>query len=202
LLCCLVHPSAFSTSDSRNKLLWSWFKLSLLASFYFPVSFLVNCISPSFFILTVSCTRTFLEPLLDSSLQQEEKTVTHIQNDSWWNLATKVCTTNLWRKRVGFTEVWWTRLPSNSASMSWHFMLRIFELDTEKQVCNTLAQCQWVLNNTLCVCAWWWKSWIEIEFRNYFYELVLMEDLTKWRKSWKGNRMKFRDCPWLLLRDG
>jgi hypothetical protein len=28
----------------------------------------------------------------------------------------------------------------------------MFELDTEKQVCNTLSQCQWVLNNTLCVC--------------------------------------------------
>ncbi len=30
LLCFLVHPSAFSTRNTRNKLLWSWFKLSLL----------------------------------------------------------------------------------------------------------------------------------------------------------------------------
>jgi hypothetical protein len=126
LLCFLVHPSAFSTSDSRNKLLCSWCKLSLLVSFYFPVSFLVNCISPSFFILTVSCTWTFLEPLLESSLQQEEKTVTHIQNNSWWiwpqRFAQQICEENMWDlQKSDKLDHLVTLLP-----LSWHFMLRMF----------------------------------------------------------------------------
>jgi hypothetical protein len=70
LLCFLVHLSAFSTSDSRNKLLWSWFKL---VSFYFPVSFMVNCISPASSSLLSLAPELFWSPCWNHLCNRKKK---------------------------------------------------------------------------------------------------------------------------------
>ncbi len=73
LLCFLVHPSPFSTSDSRNKLFWSWFKLSLLVSFYFQFPSWSTASPPASSSLLSLAPECFLEPLLAHLCNRKKK---------------------------------------------------------------------------------------------------------------------------------